>query len=255
MGGGELVYTLIFFALGTFLIFVDIKSISQVEVVLFFAFFILMVIFLVVAVPEIKPMNFLQMTHHSFFLPYGVIMFALGGTAIIPELKEILQGNKKNLQKVIGYGLLGISAFYIIFIIAIFGVTGAATSQDALSGFADALGLKLLIFGYVFGVITTFTSFLTLGLTLKKIFNLDFKVNKHLSWALASFIPLTLFFIGLNSFITVIGLTGAILGGIEALLVMFSYRAYMKNKKMRFHPIYYIVMGLLVFGVVSVVMH
>jgi len=80
------------------------------------------------------------------------------------------------------------------------------------------------------GFLTTFTSFIALGLTLKKILWYDFKMKKNLAWFLTCFIPLGLFVMGFKSFIYVIGLVGAVGIGIDGTLILLMYRKLMLKK-------------------------
>ncbi len=85
--------------------------------------------------------------------------------------------------------------------------------------------------GYVFGIIATFTSFITLGLTVKKLFWYDYGLPKKLGWFLACFIPIGLFVIGMQDFISVIGITGAVMLGLDGIIVTLIYVKMKKNQK------------------------
>ena len=90
------------------------------------------------------------------------------------------------------------------------------------------MGNWALTIGYIFGIIATFTSFITLGLTVKKLFWYDYGLPKRLGWFLACFIPIILFIIGMQDFISVIGITGAVMLGIDGIIVTLIY---LKMKK------------------------
>ncbi len=116
-------------------------------------------------------------------------------------------------------------------IITVVGVSGAGTSQDAISGLEGRLGSWVLIVGYVFGVVATFTSFITLGLTAKKLFWYDYKLPQSLSWFLACFIPLALYIAGFQDFINIIGLTGAGMLGLIGIMITLIYYQLKKREK------------------------
>ena len=99
-GGSALIYTLLFFCLGAYLIFRGIKSISQVEISFLFVFFTILIIFFLKAFSSFN-MAYLTMMDWKFFaFPYGVILFSLCGSAIVPELKEILGNDKKKYPRI-----------------------------------------------------------------------------------------------------------------------------------------------------------
>jgi len=52
------------------------------------------------------------------------------------------------------------------------GITGPKTSKEAIIGIKDFVGNTIVILALGFGILTCFTSFLTLGLTLKKVFGM-----------------------------------------------------------------------------------
>ena len=112
---------------------------------------------------------------------------------------------------------------FIIFVLVVVGVTGINTTQEALIGLQQILGPKVMFIGLIFGIFSLITSFLTIGLNIKKIFWYDYKINKHLAWALACFVPLLAFLFGMRNFIDVVSIVGAVLGGINGILICLIY--------------------------------
>lgn len=165
----------------------------------------------------------------KFFLPYGIVFFSLTGGAAIPELRQILKGEERKIKKVIVYGTIIPAIIYLLFALTVVGVTGQKTTEDAISGLIPYLGQNIVVLGAAFGFLAVITSFLMLGRNLRKMFQLDYKLNKLLAWALACFVPLAVFLFGLKDFILVIGLIGAVAGGFEGIITTLIY---IKAKKM-----------------------
>jgi len=249
-GGHSLIYTLLFFSLGAFLIFRGIKSISQIELVLLVVFFSILITFFVKAFPFIDT-NYLTNIDLKFVaFPYGVVLFSLWGSALVPEIKEILGEDSKLLKRVIISGILLAAVTYLLFIFTVFGASGINTSKEAISGLSSVLGNNIIKLGFIFGIITCFTSFIALGLTLKKVFWYDFNLSKNLSWFITCFLPLGLFLIGLREFIDVIGLTGAIAIGCEGILIVFLYKEFLKKKlSKKMNPFLYLLPVFFILGV------
>jgi len=155
-------------------------------------------------------------------LPYGAVLFSLCGFALIPEVKEMLP-DKSQLKKIILWAVCIPAGTYLFFILVILGVTGQNTSTEAIIGLKDFFADGLVGLVLFFGVLTTFTSYLTLGLTLKKTLWYDLKLKKDLAWALTCFVPLGLLLMGLKNFIVVISLAGGVMIGIDAIIIILIY--------------------------------
>jgi len=250
-GGSNIVYTLIFFAAGAYLVFRDIRSIAKIELSLLFLFLALLAVLFFKAVPFID-LNYFKAVDWKFFtLPYGVVIFSLWGNALVPEIKEMLGGSRNMLRLVIASGIILATIVYLLFIVTVFGVTGLATTKEAMAGFSSALGDGIVKLGFIFGVITTFTSFIALALTLKKTFWYDFGFSKNASWAISCFAPLILFFLGLREFIDIIGFVGAITLGLETTILIFLYRKFLAIKFSKKAPFFiYPLVGVLILGVI-----
>ncbi len=260
-GGNATLYTFLFFALGSYLVFRDIKSISPVELFLLVVFIIILLVFFIKALPFVNIDYFKVLDLKFLIYPYGVVLFSLGGSAIIPEIKEMLTGPslkkteevevRKNLKKVIFWGTIIAVIFYLFFIFIVLGVCGLNTSKEAISGLRQIIGDDIIKLGFAFGVITCFTSFLTIALTLKKVFWYDFGFPKNFAWFITCSLPLILFLLGLREFIEVIGFTGALGVGIESIIIVFLYQRFLEKKfSKKMNPVFYLLSGVFVLGII-----
>ncbi|MBU2545428.1 hypothetical protein KKC65_03190 [Patescibacteria group bacterium] len=250
LGGNIVLYTLFFFTIGAYLVFRGVKSISSVELILLGIILAILVLFFVKAFSFIDIDNFKTFNPGYIFFPYGIILFSLWGTSIIPEIKEMLGGSKNSLRKVIITGIIMSVIIYLFFIYIVQGAS-VVVSDDAISGLEKTISSDIIRLGFLFGVITCFTSFITLALTLKKVLWYDFGFDKNISWFLTCFIPLGLFFMGLRKFIEVISFTGAIALGIEGIILVFLYREFLKKKLLRqMNPLFYLLSGVFVLGII-----
>jgi len=105
-GGNQFIYTIIFFSIGSFLVFRGIKSISEIEVILFSIFLFIILIFLIKAFPFIDFNNFKAINLNNLFIPFGVVLFSLWGTEIVPEMKEMLArsiSDKRKLRTILRF--------------------------------------------------------------------------------------------------------------------------------------------------------
>jgi len=235
-GGNILIWTLVYFLAGAGLIYFGIKAIEKIEFWGLVLFLAALIFVFIKGLPVFNLSNLFivhssQFTVSSLFLPFGPILFSLWGLSLIPEIEEQLGDNKKILKKVVSLAVLIPIFVYIFFVIAILGISGGQTTESALIGLKSFLGSKVMAIGFLFGVLATFTSFITLGLTLKKVFNFDLKISEKLAWFIACFIPLALFLFGLKNFIQVISFVGGIMFSIDGIIICLMYQKFRKTKK------------------------
>jgi len=233
-GGNALFYTFLYFIFGALFVFWGIKAISKIEFWGMILFFIsLFLIFLkVIPLFKIENLSLRAGNFSDIFLPYGPILFALSALTLIPEVEEILGEDKKLLKKVIPISILIPAAIYLFFIFLVFGVSGQKTSPEAISGLKDYLGSGILSVAFFAAILTTFTSFIAIALTLKKTLWYDLKIPKTISWAITCFIPFALFLLGFKDFIKVIGVVGGMLMAIDGVIILLMYQK-IKGKKVR----------------------
>ncbi len=224
LGGTPFIYSLVFYAFGAIIIFEGLKLIKKLE--FFIAPFLILIVILIFALglKHVEISNLTTINLKYFFLPYGVILWALAGGSAVPEIKAILGANEKYYKKTILIGTIIPAILYGLFAFTIVGISGTNTSSEAINGLAGYFGKGIIILGAVFGILAVVTSFVVLGYYLKKVFQYDYKRSKTLSWFLTCSIPLIAFLIGLRSIIPIIAFLGVILGAIEGTAVILIYK-------------------------------
>ncbi|MEK7541677.1 MAG: aromatic amino acid transport family protein, partial [Patescibacteria group bacterium] len=83
-------------------------------------------------VKNIVPAHLSGARAEHFFVPYGVLLFALSGASVIPDLVTVLGRNGKKVRAAIITGSLIPAFLYFFFAYAVVGVTGAGTSEEAI---------------------------------------------------------------------------------------------------------------------------
>ncbi len=232
LGGNDQIYTLIYLAAGSILIFLGIKAIEKMELLGVLGFIMILALILFRGWSEIDFLKFLEVgvDHKDFFLPYGAVLFSLWGAALIPEIEETLGDERHKIKWVVFTGVLLPIVIYLFFIIIVVGITGAQTSEEAILGLLNHLDNRVIGLTLLFGILATFTSFVALGLTLKKILWYDMNVSKNVSWAVITFLPLSFFLFGVDNYIQVISVIGAFFLAIDAVLVTIMYQKYKPDK-------------------------
>ncbi|MFH1193496.1 MAG: aromatic amino acid transport family protein [bacterium] len=222
-GGAVIVYQIAFFAIMAAIILIGLRTILFSEFLMTGALLLVIIFITAVAGVKINFSNFLNVNVGEFFTPYGVILFSITGAAAVPEVLEIMSRDKRGAKSVIFWGSFIPILLIALFAFVVVGVTGAATTKDAIAGLGTVFGNWILYVGAFFGLFAVATSFLPLALYAKKQFHLDFKVNGFLSWALACLVPFAIFLFGTKDFITIISFSGAVFSGFEAFLVIWIY--------------------------------
>lgn len=172
--------------------------------------------------PKIEFANFAGIEPHFWHLPYGVVLFSLGGVTAIPLQRQLLTGRERLLRPAIIAAMLFVAVLYLVFAFAVVGVSGEVTSPSAITGLFDFLGTPIVILGSVLGLLTISTSFLTLGTALFETFSLDYRMRTAAAWLLAALPPVIFFWSGLRNFIDVIGLVGSVSMGIMAVVLLLA---------------------------------
>lgn len=232
-GGGNVIYTLLLFSFSSTLIFFGRKAVFRGEFSAFILFVVILLLIFWHGLPAFRMDNLLIKTGdvNNLFLPYGAVLFSLWGLEIIPDIEETLGNNKSSLKKIIFFGSAIPILIYVFFIFIVLGISGLQTTESAIPGLKSFLGSRVISLALILGIITNVTSFNSLGLALKDVFRYDLKINKNTSWAIACFIPLFLFLLGMKNFIFVISFVGGLAMAFTGILVVLMYRKLVKNKK------------------------
>ena len=220
--GSELLYSLIFFAVVCLIVYFGLKTIAKSELIFVPLMLAIIGVIFFVGFKHIDFGNLGEFSLKRIFVPYGVVLFAYGATAAIPEMREELLGKEKLLKKSIIIGMLTCMLIYAVFAMVVVGITGKATTEVATVGLGNVLGEAMLLFGNIFAVFAMFTCFITLAFALKGMYNYDYGLSDKLSWFLSCVIPLCLFFIVRKfvGFAKIIEVTGAIGLGLTGILVV-----------------------------------
>jgi tyrosine-specific transport protein len=218
---GESFWVLVYFLLGIIFVFFDISLIKQIEFLGFLGFFLVLFLIFFENFKKIN-LNYLfpSPDFSQIFLPYGAILFSLWGADLIPEVEEMLGQKKFLLKKIVPLSILISTLVYLFFIYLVLGISGPKTSENSLSGLNEVLGGGIVSLTLIFGILTTFTSFIALSLNLKKIFWYDLKLRKNFAFILSSFPALFLYFLGIKNFISVIGFVGSVMLAINGIFIL-----------------------------------
>ncbi len=217
------VFSTIFILFISILVALGLRTVARVDFWMMLLFIGIVLIITLVGLPHIQLSNFQIPSTGYWFLPFGVILFALTGVTGVPLAREYLVGQEQKFKKVLVLGTLIPVALYLLFTLVVLGISGDATSPDALSGLRSVLGSKIIILGSLFGFLTSSTIFLNMATALKESLHQDFHFKNRFSWIFIAVVPYLLFLSGIRNFIDIIGLVGGIAISIDMILLVFVY--------------------------------
>ncbi len=213
-GGSNLIYSFVFLIIGALLTFNGFKFVSKTELTISIFMLVSIVLIAVKSAGHSSVENFQLINFKYIFLPYGPVCFAIIGASSIPVVCKLLAHKKENIKNAIFWGNIIPIIVTIVFTISIIGITGNQTTKDALVGLDNVLGNGAVKFILIFGVLSVLTSFIVNIQALKETYWWDLKINKKIAWVLSIIVPYIFLILGLNDATKVIGLTGAIAGGL-----------------------------------------
>jgi len=233
-GGNALLYSTLFFIIASFLIFKGLKTVGKTEFILVTGLVITIIIVSFVSTPHISQTNY-SMGKGNVFIPLGIILFSFLGITSIPILKEQLTKKRKEIKKAIIIGSLVPILIYLVFALVVVGIIGikgfeSLSIDERIASAALNIFVKgpIGIFVNIFAIIAMGTSFLALGIALKKMYEYDYNFKRTQAWLLTITIPLLIFlwdaFISdITNFIEILSFTGALSAGITYILVIMMF--------------------------------
>jgi tyrosine-specific transport protein len=216
-------YSSLFVMIGALFILSGLRMVARVD------FFVMCIAIAVVWGIGVFAGPFVESTHYTFhfgstwFLPFGVLLFATNGIFGVPLMRELMVGQERNLKKAITFGTIIPVILYGIFAFVVVGVSGLRTSQEAFAGLAGFVGPMVLIVGSAFGFLTSSTIFLNMSTAFRQSLHEDFKLKSYWSFILVILLPYLLFALGIRDFISVIGLVGGVGIAIDMMLIFLTY--------------------------------
>ncbi len=226
---GSLNYSLylaiIFWIFCSLLVYRGLNELRKWESIGMIFIFVILLFILAYFLKDIQLENLLTYNLGNAFLPFGIIVFALLGFSSIPEVLMELKGNEKLLKKSIIFGAIVPIVIYCFFTFVVVGLAGKTTPEIATFAMINFGFGKIFV---LLGILTIFTSYLTLSFAMKDMYRFDLKLNKKKSFLLSSIFPLIIFLIvylfDLASFTDVLSLSGVVTGGIISISVLLMFK-------------------------------
>ena len=222
-GGNPLAWSVIFWSVGSFLIWGGLQRIRKAEKIVSSFVIVLIVCLALFLLPHADASAIWQVKTTNLFLPFGVILFALHGTPAIAEAHALLPGSERRFKKALLLGTLIPILVYMLFAGAVVAVSGLATTEVATIGLGEKFGSSMLFFANLFAVLAMSTAFMGLGTALKETLVWDYKVPKFAAKLLVISLPLALFLVGARNFIVILEVVGGLFIATEGVIMTLVY--------------------------------
>ncbi|NMC51150.1 hypothetical protein GYA54_00270 [Candidatus Kuenenbacteria bacterium] len=249
LGAGEWLHVILYCLVGALLVWKGDKLIAKLEVwgIVALALVFVVLVWRVNSHWQIENILAIKGQAKNFFLPYGVVLFSLWGASAIPDVAGVMGKDKKRLNQVIFWSGLTAMIVYIVFIAIILGVSGTAVDPTALGGLSGVVGAEMAKILLALGILTTFTSYITLALALNKLLIYDLKISPLTALTTVAAVPTILYFLGINNFITIISFVGSVMLAIDGVFIAFIYKKVSRANGRR-APIVWFIAGCFALG-------
>ncbi|MFA5061336.1 MAG: aromatic amino acid transport family protein [Candidatus Pacearchaeota archaeon] len=222
-----LILGIVFWVLMNFLVREGLRGLKKMETYAVLTVIVMVFFLFIRFAPQIQVNNLLEVNLSGFFIPMGVVLFALLGFTSIPKLREEIRGSENLLKKAVFVGSIIPILLNLIFSAVFVGVLGKSVTEVATLSFGGLVN--------VIGIFTMFCAYLVLSFVLKDTFKYDLKISGKLNFFFYSVVPLILYLFvevfGLLGFTSILGVGGCVSAGLTGILiVVISYRAKRLNK-------------------------
>ncbi len=221
-GGNPVVWSVVFWGIASVIVWRGLQTIKIAEKILSVIVMSIIIGVSFYIFKDFQTANWIYTDFGKFFLPYGVILFALNGTPAIIEAHALLPQDQVSFKKALIMGSLIPVAIYILFALAVVGATGLQTTEIATIGLGEKFGTGILVLSNIFAVLAMSAGFIGSGIALKQNFVWDNKINKVIAEFLVISVPIILFLMGLRQFITILSVAGGVVIGIEAIMLVYT---------------------------------
>ncbi len=224
--GGYLYHLLGFWILGSALFLLKTKWIAWIESFMIGGIILIVLLVFFLGLGNIFSSGIDLLTFDlSKFIVVGPVLFALAGAVAVTEVVSYFRESQTPLsflKKSLVIGTIIPSAVYFLFVTGVIGLSSPIT-KDVVSGFMGKVSPSFLITLGLFGFFALATSYIVVGLNVRRVFSYDLKLANWLSGVLVVFVPLILYFLGFQNFIQLVSYVGGITVPLQSILIIFMW--------------------------------
>ena len=167
---------LIYFVVASVIVHFGLKLMSQVETYLFVGMLIFLGLVMTIALMKVRVPLLLEANWSASLGIFGIVLFAYVGHSIIPSIAAGL-GRKKDINKIAVWGIIIPLLLYVLWCVVVIGVVpksnllvAKTAGQPATIPLGIIAGAGIALLGSVFAVLSTMTSYIGFGFSLKEVY-------------------------------------------------------------------------------------
>ena len=216
-------WVLVLVVLGAVIVFFPMRREAAIASVFTALFFLFAVVFIAALAPRMNPAHFAGINAGNLFVPYGILLFALSGATVIPDITTLLDRNRVATRRAVVAGTLIPALLYFFFALAVVGAVGPGVSTEAIRSVAAVADGWLLLVGSIVGFLAIFTSYIALSSSFHRLLRIDVGIPSSAGWLLAFLVPFGFYLAGFQDFLPIMGVVGVFSIGIDTALLITAY--------------------------------
>lgn len=222
-GGDDTLYQTLFWFTSSLTMIGGSLFVRRLQGYLIPVFFTLIAALVLFALPSMRFDHFTTVHPENAMVPVGALLFAMSGFASVAEAKDALGRAQSLLHPSLALATFLIVCIYVLFTLAIVGMTGPSTTEHALDGLRFLVSPLFVLLVSIAGLCTIFTAYMSVGNVVLTTLLYDFKGRFVSSWLLAVLVPFVIFLAGSRNFLDVVSFTGGILGALSGIVLVLAY--------------------------------
>lgn len=223
-GGDPLTWSVIFWSVGSFLIWGGLHRVKKAEKIISFTVMSIIVLLSLWLLPKFDSAELLTFNQSGLLFPLGVILFALHASPAIGEAHALLPGAPRAFRRALILGTLLPIGLYILFTAAVVGAIGSEhLTEVATVAIGARFGSFVLVFANIFAILAMSTAFMGLGTALRETLEWDYHIPKAAAKFFVMAVPLLFLLLGVRSFVLILDVVGGVFIALEALIMAAVY--------------------------------
>lgn len=227
---GIRLWQLLFVVCGGVTVFIGLRAVARVEAYVTWGLIASMLILAVIVGIQVD-MHALASFGSRWspgLFPFGVFLFSLSGLPAVGEAVDEVGRNKKLSRSSVFWGTVIAGLITYVFAVAFAAGISSASVSDPLIALQEQIPAFARWLIPLAGFLAVATSYIATAQDLKATMHLDFRAPKLVAWIVAIFVPYAITLVVTPNFLVVMGVIGAVFGGINgvllACLIMRSHR-------------------------------